>query len=107
LTRREISTSRLSDSEINPLSNIQCAVPEKRETVANNVGAAFLDWSDMRCIDFGATTAVYQPEPCYRAPLPVGPQDSPAEDAVSNDARGQIANAFSSLFERKRDLLFA
>ena len=47
----------------------------KREAIADDVGSTLFDWPDMRRIDFGATAAVDQPQPHYRTPLAIGPQD--------------------------------
>lgn len=78
----------------------------KRKAVADDVRTILFNRSDVCGIDFGAATAVYQPKPRYRTPLSVRPQHRPAEDPVSQDARGQVTGALSDLLEHEGSLFF-
>jgi hypothetical protein len=71
----------------------------KRKPVADDVGTILLDRLDMSGIDFRTAIAVYQPMPRDRTSLTVCPQDRPAEDPVTQNARGQHTDALPSLLE--------
>ena len=85
-TSRDENLKIVGERDQSPIEHPVCRTGE-RETVAHDIRPILLDRPDMRRIDFGATAAVYQPEPCYRASLSIGPQDRSAEDPVPYGAR--------------------
>jgi len=98
LIRRETKISSSSERDQSSIEHPVCRAG-KRKPVADDVGTILLDRSDMSGTDFCTATAVYQPKPRDRTSLAVCPQDRPAEDPVTQDARGQRTDALPSLLK--------
>ena len=82
--------SRSSDRLIRPRSNIQCAVPEKCDTIVNDIGAVVLHRPDVGSVDLGTPTTVDDLQTADRATLVIGAEHDTPEYPVAHDAACQL-----------------
>ena len=76
----------------------------KRYSITDNIGAAFLDWTDMRSIHLCTTAAVDKSKPCDGATLVICAQDNASKNTIPDDPRNSDAHAVPILIILERDL---